>query len=249
MVDGRSLYEIHDALCHPGITRTFVFIRCKNLPFSVEDVRKVVNNCSICLERKPKFHVPPAASLIKAMQPFEQLNLDFEGPVPSNSKNKFFLTIVDEYSRFPFVFPCPDTSATTVSKCLTQLFVLFGIHSDSGSAFLSDELRSFLTKNGINSSFITPYNPRGNGQMERYNGIVWKAISLAVKSQNLKIEQLEQVLPVVLHSLRSLCTATNTTPHERLFSFSRKSSWSLCTNVLVVSRSSTPSKTCQTINI
>ena len=100
------------------------------------------------------------------------------------------------------------------------------IHSDCGSAFLSDELRSFLTKNVINSSFTTPYNPRGNGQTEKYNGIVWKAISLAVKSQNLKIEQWEQVLPVVLHSLRSLlCTATNTTPHERLFSFSRKSSY------------------------
>ena len=67
---------------------------------------------------------------------------------------------MDEYSRFPFVFPCPDNSATTVSKCLTQLFVLFGmpsyIHSDRGSAFLSDELQSFLTKNGINSSFTTP---------------------------------------------------------------------------------------------
>ena len=87
VVDGRSLYEIHDALCHPGITRTFAFIRSKYLPFSVEDVRKVVNNCSICLECKPKFHVPLAASLIKAMQPFERLNLDFKGPVPSDSKD------------------------------------------------------------------------------------------------------------------------------------------------------------------
>ena len=38
-----SLYDIHAGLCHPGIKRTYHFVQSKNLPYSLDDVRKVVN--------------------------------------------------------------------------------------------------------------------------------------------------------------------------------------------------------------
>ena len=102
------------------------------------------------------------------------------------------------------------------------------VHSDRGSAFLSEELRTFLTTQGISSSYTTSYNPRCNGQTEHYNGVVWKALNLATKSRNTPIERWEEVLPIVLHSLRLLlCTATNATPHERLFLYSRKSAFGM----------------------
>ena len=34
-----SLYEVHAGLCHPGITRTYHFVKSKSLPFSLDDVR------------------------------------------------------------------------------------------------------------------------------------------------------------------------------------------------------------------
>ena len=69
------------------------------------------------------------------------------------------------------------------------------------------------------------YNPICNGQEERYNGTIWKAITMSLKSNNLPIEHWQLVLPDVLHSVRSLlCTATNETPHERFRGFSRRSS-------------------------
>ena len=46
----RSLYDTHASLCHLGITRTHYFVRSKNLPFSLNDVRKVVNEGKICAE-------------------------------------------------------------------------------------------------------------------------------------------------------------------------------------------------------
>lgn len=77
---------------------------------------------------------------------------------------------------------------------------------------------------GIATSRTTPYNPEGNGQIERFNGIIWKGVNLATKSRNLRIEQWEKVLPDVLHSVRSLlCTATNCTPHELMFKHNRRS--------------------------
>ena len=87
------------------------------------------------------------------------------------------------------------------------------VHSDRGPSVMSEELKRWLFEKGILSSRTTPYNPQGNGQVERYNGIIWKSLLLALKSRNLPITVWERVLPDALHSTRSLlCTATNATP-------------------------------------
>ena len=226
-VDG--LRKLHEDLCHPGLTRMTHFVRSRNLPYSVEDIKRMISACATCAELKPRFHKPEPIHLIKATQPFDRLSMDFKGPLPSATKNTYLLTIVDEFSRFPFAFPCPDMTATTIIKCLCQMFAIFGmpsyIHSDRGPSFMSEELRQFLLGRGIAMSRTTPYNPRGNGQVERYNGIIWRAVSLALKTRSLSPADWELVLPDALHSIRSLlCTATNCTPHERLFCYQRKSS-------------------------
>ena len=224
-----SLDYIHSALCHPGVTRLYHFVRSKNLPYSLDDVKKVIQKCDVCARLKPKFY-DHTGTLIKATQPFERLSIDFKGPLPSTNENRYLLTVVDEYSRFPFAFPCRDVSANSVINCLTHLFSIFGmpsfIHSDCGSSFLSHAVKTFFNERGIATSRTTPYNPTGNGQVERYNGIIWNAIKLALTSKNLPIKLWECVLPDALHSIRSLlCTSTNSTPHERMFNFTRKSSF------------------------
>ena len=174
-----DLLDLHVTLCHPGVTRLFHFIRTRNLPYSLDDVKKITNSCSVCCEVKPKF-IRAHGTLIKATQPWERVSIDFKGPLPSTNKNKYILTVVDEYSRMPFAFPCQNMHTSTVIKCLTSLFSLFGcpgyIHSDRASDFLSSELKDFLVKNDIASSRTSRYNPMGNGQCEKYNGIVWQTI-------------------------------------------------------------------------
>ena len=122
--------------------------RSKNLPFSLEEIKRTVNCYGNCCESKPKFYCSKKAHLIKAIKPFERINIDFKGPLPSNNKNKYFLNVIDEYSRFPFVFPCADVSTPSVIRCLSTLFSLFGlpayVHSDRGSSFMSHELRDFF---------------------------------------------------------------------------------------------------------
>ena len=86
---------------------------------------------------------------------------------------------------------------------------------------MSAQLKDFLLQKGISTSRTTPYNPEGNGQVERLNGILWKAVSLA---RELPVSCWQDVLQDALHSIRSLlCTATNATPHERLFTYQRRS--------------------------
>ncbi|KRZ44323.1 Retrovirus-related Pol polyprotein from transposon 17.6 [Trichinella pseudospiralis] len=171
----RHLQQLHDKLCHPGITRLYHFVRSKNLPYSIQEVRQVVTDCRTCAKMKPRFYQPETANLIKAAQPFERLNIDFKGPILGHQNQRYMFVVVDEYSRFPFAFPCADVSAASAKKCLVELFSLFGVpsyvHSDRGSAFASDEFRRFLLSKGIACSRTTPYNPQGNAQAERYTGI------------------------------------------------------------------------------
>ena len=223
----QSLSELHDALCHPGITRFYHFVKSQNLSLTLDEVRSTVREWGTCAKLKPQFFKPPKTPLIKATQAFERLSLDFKGPLPTDSKNRYILTVVDQFSRFPFAIPCEDISSKTVISCLIQIFSSFGmpscVHSDRGQSFMCHELRNVFIEKSVASSRLTPYNPEGNGQCERYNGSICKSVFLALKSRSLPIEKWEVVLPDALHSIRSLLsTATNMTPHERVFYFTRR---------------------------
>lgn len=139
-----SIDKLHDTLCHPGITRL---------------VKRVVASCSICAELRPRFYKPSPANLIKATQPFERLNIDFKGPLPYSTKHRFILTVIDEYTSFPFAFSCAHTCANTVIKCLCTLSAIFGmpsyIHSDRGRAFMSETFKKFLIEKGVAQSRTT----------------------------------------------------------------------------------------------
>ena len=162
------------------------FIRSRNLPYSLDDIKRMTSTCNVCLELKPQF-CHSKGHLSKATQPFERLNIDFKGPLPTVSRNKYLLTVIDEYSRFPFAFACADIESSTVIKCFNQLFSIFGmpayIHSDRAPNLISREIEDYLISKGIATSRTSRYNPKGDGQVERYNGIIWNAIQLAVKTR------------------------------------------------------------------
>ena len=63
--------------------------------------------------------------------------------------------------------------------------------------FMSHELGEFLTSKDVAMSRTSIYNPRGNGQVERYNGTIWKAIIMSLKSKNLPNESWQLVFPDV----------------------------------------------------
>ena len=95
-----NLHEIHKNLCHPGITRLAHFVKVRNLPYSIEEVKRVCTACTVCARWKPCFYTPEVGRLVKATQPMERLSIDFKGPLPSTSKNRYLLTVL----AFPFCF-------------------------------------------------------------------------------------------------------------------------------------------------
>ena len=161
--DQRFLSAIHDALCHSGFTRLLHFNKSKNLPYSVKDVRRTVSSGKVCAECRPNFYQPERAYLIKATQLFERLNVDFKGPLPSTDNGKYFFNIVDEYSRFPCVFPYLNMTAATTVNCLSQLFPISGMppymHLNRGTSFMSKEVQDFLVSKDAGRCGTTAYNP------------------------------------------------------------------------------------------
>ena len=111
----------------------------------MNDVKKITESCKDCCKQKPQFHKSPVSRLIKTTQHFEGLNIDFKGPASSTMNDVYMLAVVDEFSRFSFVFPWKDTSTEPIEKYLLQLFSLFRmpnyIQNDRSSSLISDELQ------------------------------------------------------------------------------------------------------------
>ena len=98
------------------------------------------------------------------------------------------------------------------------------IHSDRGPSFKSTNIKHFLYSTGIATSRTTPYNPEGKAQCERYNGIIWKAITLALKNHKLLTTHWKAMIPYDLHPIRTLILfSTSCTPHGRLCQYQRRS--------------------------
>lgn len=43
-----DLNDLHNSLCQLVVTQMYHWVPCKNLPFSLEDLREVTNSCHIC---------------------------------------------------------------------------------------------------------------------------------------------------------------------------------------------------------
>ena len=82
----------------------------------------------------------------------KHLNIDFKGPLPSSTRNKYFLCIVDEYLRFSFCYAYADMSVTTVIKCFNNLFYTHDhcncVHLDHWSAFQCPALKKTILWKG-----------------------------------------------------------------------------------------------------
>jgi len=81
-----KLRYVHESLCHPGETRLAHFVKVRNLPFSIDQIRQVICSCHACSECKPKYYQPEPMHLIKVTQPFVRMNIDFKVRFPVQIK-------------------------------------------------------------------------------------------------------------------------------------------------------------------
>ena len=143
----------------------------------LQHLTKMTNfsKCSICLEnkmkRKPYNPVPNNFKLL------ERVVSDVAGPFPDGlNGEKYFLTMIDVFSRFCRVSTINSRTQVVgqikefVKWCETQTGArVKSIFSDNAKEFVSNELRTFCKKNGIELIHSSPYCPQQNGIAERKN--------------------------------------------------------------------------------
>jgi transposase InsO family protein len=90
--------------------------------------------------------------------------------------SKYGLVIVDDFSRFTWVFFLQDKSETqgTLKRFLRRAQNEFElkvkkIRSDNGSGFKNLQVEEYLEEEGIKHKFSAPYTPQQNGVVERKN--------------------------------------------------------------------------------
>ena len=112
--------------------------------------------------------------------PWEDLAIDILGPLPSGES---ILVTVDYYSRY---FKATILRATQTKHIVTALENVFTTHglpvsvtTDNGPQFVSDEFSHFLKNQGIEHHNTTPLWPQANGEVEKQNRTIMKAIRTA----------------------------------------------------------------------
>ncbi|CAI7729373.1 unnamed protein product [Closterium sp. NIES-54] len=119
--------------------------------------------------------------------PLQTLHMDVWGPahVSGQGHERYFLLVVDDYSRYTTVFPLRHKGEVTevlidwIRGARRQLSESFGsdlpvlhLHSNRGGEFSSDLLRAFCRTEGIRQTFTLPASPPQNGIAERRIGMV-----------------------------------------------------------------------------
>ncbi|CAI7787839.1 unnamed protein product [Closterium sp. NIES-53] len=152
--------------------------------------------CLPCVKGRQR--AAPYSSFPPRTAPVQTLHMDVWGParVSGQSRERYFLLSIDDYTRYTTVFPLrikSEVSAVLIpwirTVCL-QLRERFGhdlrvlrLHSDRGGEFSSDLLRDLCRGESITQSFTLPDSPQQNGIAERRIGLVmelnlWPRVSL-----------------------------------------------------------------------
>jgi hypothetical protein len=117
-------------------------------------------------------------NVMTTSRPLEPLHMDLFGPVAylSIGGSKYGLVMVDDFSRFTWVFFLQDKSETqgTLKRFLKRAQNEFElkvkkIRSDNGSEFKNLQVKEYLKEEGIKHEFSAPYTPQQNVVVERKN--------------------------------------------------------------------------------
>ena len=190
---------------HQGIVKTKERLRTKVWwPGIDRDTEKRVKSCHACQVVSQPSRQEPMTRKKFPDGPWEDLAIDILGPLPSGES---ILVTVDYYSRY---FEATILRATQTKHIVTALENVFTTHglpvsvtTDNGPQFVSDEFSQFLKNQGIEHHHTTPLWPQANGEVERQNRTIMKAIRTAqAENKDWKRE------------LNTFLLAYRTTPHQ-----------------------------------
>ncbi|KAJ9544564.1 hypothetical protein OSB04_024271 [Centaurea solstitialis] len=184
----------HKRLSHLNF-KTLNQLCINNLVIGLPDFRYTkVSLCSACEKGKQTRASFKSKQISSISSPLQLLHMDLFGPVnvQSIAGMKYTLVIVDEYSRYTWVFflrsksDAPEEIILFVRKMerLNNLTVR-SIRSDHGTEFKNSTLETFFDQKGISQNFSSVRTPQQNGVAERRNRTLIEAARSMLSEANL----------------------------------------------------------------
>ncbi|CAI7866965.1 unnamed protein product, partial [Closterium sp. NIES-53] len=180
----------HHRLGHPSLPRLRGMasrVLVSGLPRSLPPLPPgPAPTCVPCVEWRQRA-APHSSEFPPTEAPLQTLHMDVWGParVRGQGHERYFLLVVDDYSRYTTVFLLRSKGDVTkvlidwIRAARLQLRESFGsdfpvlrLHSDKGGEFSSARLGAFSRAQGIRQTFTLPASPQQNGIAERRIGMV-----------------------------------------------------------------------------
>ena len=134
--------------------------------------------CTACIVGKQHQAKKTPKNVVSTSRPLELLHVDLFGPPSWDSLGgkKYGLVIVDDYSRYTWVFflkSKDETKATFIDFAKQAqskyTMAILAIRSDNGPEFKNYTLEEFLSDEGIEHQYSAPYTPQQKCVAERKN--------------------------------------------------------------------------------
>ena len=165
---------------HLGLSKTKEMIRRKYWwPGMNIQIENLVSRCFECQITTKQSHTEPAKMTTLPERPWQSIEVDFCGPYPSG---EYVLVTTDQYSRYPDVEFTTTTACPSTKKKLKKIFSTSGVpevvQTDNGPPFNSQEFSEFSNEAGFKHKRITPLHPKAQGQVENFNKLVNKIMTM-----------------------------------------------------------------------
>ena len=207
---------------HFGITHTHSKIQHHYFwPGMSDFVRDQISACHKCVARKspvnrhqPMGHVPVSGR-------FERVAMDLlDVSVISAKGYRYILVVCDYFTKYTEAYPPKDKTVRSVADALMDIwlprygFPLF-LHSDQGKEFDNAMIHKLSELLGTVKTKTTPYHPRSDGLVERFNRTLLAMLAMFVSQEH---DNWDDLLPFMMLAYNTTVhTTTGFTPYRLVF--------------------------------
>ncbi|MCO5575276.1 hypothetical protein L7F22_029076 [Adiantum nelumboides] len=162
---------------------------------------------------------------VRATRKLQLVHSDVCGPMrtPSVGNSLYFVTFIDDFSRFCWVYPLKAKSdvfavfqhyvsmVENETGCKVQT-----LRTDRGGEYMSGAFKDFLGKKGIKHQCTMPYTPQQNGVAERKNRSLMEMARCMLKAKSLPHKLWMEAVACAAHVLNRCPTRAlkTITPYE-----------------------------------
>ena len=180
-------------------------------------VRDRITACHKCIARKspvnqPMGHVPVSGR-------FERVAMDLlDVSVISAKGYKYILVVCDYFTKYTEAYPLKDKTTHSVADALMDIWLPrygFPMHSDQGKEFDNTMIHKLSKLLGTVKTKTTPYHPRRDGLVERFNRTHLAMLAMFVSREH---DNWDDLLPFMMLAYNTTVhTTTGFTPYRLVF--------------------------------